>query len=176
MMRAVRTTSARGFSIVEAAAATLIVAVMLVASLEAVGSAVSGRASLEQRSRAAILAHDMLGEILPKAYTGAGETASAIGPTPAEAAALRAAFDDVDDFHGLTESQPKDAQGASLAGSAGYTRSVTVSFVSADNPNTVSPTPSGVKRIVVRVVTPGGLPVEVWALRTEGADIARATP
>ena len=83
-----------------------------------------------------------------------------------ESASNKTTFDDADDFNGFSET---------MAGSfAGYTRSVTVAYVSAPNINTPLAIPSPVpnswapdyKRVVVTVTPPVGPSVSVVTLVT----------
>lgn len=164
----------RAFSMIEVTVAMLIVAGLLVAALETIGSTASGRRAIAQRAAAAALAQDLLDEIRTRKYSGTSDTAGVLGPTAAESSsARRAAFDDVDDYDGWTESPPVTDAGGAIAGFTGWRRSVTVRFAVPSLPNTDSSTDQRVKRIEVTVTPPNGTPFKLTALRTQDADAAR---
>lgn len=164
----------RAFSMIEVTVAMLIVAGLLVAALETIGSTASGRRAIAQRAAAAALAQDLLEEIRTKRYAGTADVAGSLGPTAAESvAAARAAFDDIDDYDGWSETPPVGDTGTPLPGFTGWTRSVTVRFANPTTPGTDSVTDQRVKRIEVTVRPPGGIPFTLVALRSQDADLAR---
>lgn len=158
---------ARGFSLVEAAVATLIVAGLLVASLEAVGHAASGRRSSAERAEAALLAQMLLSEIVALPYA---DPQIGTGPLGAEAGEPgRAAFDDIDDYHNISESPPTDSGGIVLVDTTGWSRRVEVAWVLASDPTQIAPADTGIKRIRV-IVSRGGAPTVLSAIRTRAGD------
>lgn len=166
--------AARGFSMIEVTVAMLIVAGLMVAALETVGATASGRRALTQRAGAAALAQDLMDEIRGRMYVGAGDNSGLIGRSPAElVATTRAAFDDVDDFDGWSESVLVDENGVPLPGFNGWSRKVTVRFAVPALPATDSVTDQNVKRIEVTVTPKGGVPFKIVSLRTRDADNAR---
>lgn len=140
--------SARGFTLVEAVISMVIVAVMFVASLNTVGvsKVTQHKAVLVCRGR--MFAESLLAEIQQKAYQEPGTT-YVFGRETGELATSRAAYDDVDDYQGWSESPPVAKDGAALPNSAEWTRTVTVEWVDPLNPQQVSVTESGAKRITV---------------------------
>ncbi len=164
----------RGFTIIEVTVAMLIVAGLLVAALETVGSTASGRRTLAQRAAAAALAQDLLNEIRTRRYEGSADTSGVLGPTTAESGLnRRSAFDDVDDYNGWSESPPVSDSGVALSGFSGWTRSVRVRYANPSSPDTDSVTDQRVKRIEVTVTPRGGVPMTFTALRTKDGDLAR---
>jgi type II secretory pathway pseudopilin PulG len=138
----------RGFTLIEAAISTVIVAVMFVAALNTVGMSkrTLQKASLVSQGR--MWAQSLLVEILEQNYREPGET-YVFGREAGESDTSRAAYDDVDDYHGWSESPPVAKDGTALPNSANWKRTVTVEWVDPLNPQQVSGTETGAKRITV---------------------------
>lgn len=148
----------RGFSLLEISVSTLIAGGVLVVALRAVGSAASSERVNAERARATPLAGALMAEVLEANYREP-KPPRVFGPEPGETASgTRALFDDVDDYHGWTESPPQNKDGAVLPGLIGWRRSVTVQYVSPDNLATAAAGDLGVKRVTV-TVTRDGRPV-----------------
>jgi type II secretory pathway pseudopilin PulG len=137
-----------GFTLVEAAISTVIVAVMFVAALNTVGAArvAQHKASLVGRGR--MFAESLMAEICLQSYQEPGAT-WVFGREAGESDTIRTAYDDVDDYHGWTESPPTAKDGTALPNSADWRRAVTVEWVNALDPTQVSGTETGAKRITV---------------------------
>ena len=145
-------------TLVEAVVAMVIVAVMFVASLNTVGVSkiTQHKAMLVCRGR--MFAESLLAEIQTQAYQEPG-TNCVFGRETDELDTSRAAYDDVDDYHGWSESPPVAKDGAALPNATNWRRTVTVEWVDPLNPQQVSVTETGAKRITVvatfRGYTPG---------------------
>src|SRR5437016_5963400 len=113
----------RAFTMVETVICVVIVAGMMVAALEMLGTSARLRGLQTDQSRAAALARDLLSEIMQYNYQDPTLPTVVLGPEVGE---TRASFDDVDDYNGLNESPPQTAKGAAIAGYTGWTRSVQV--------------------------------------------------
>jgi len=139
---------ARAFTVVEAVLSTVIVAVMLVAALTTVGAskATQHRASLVGKGR--LLTESLMAEILRQSYKDAKD-AGALGCESSELDTTRAAFDDVDDYHGWSSSPPTAKDGTALLNAAGWSRTVTVEWVVPTNPQQVKSGETGAKRVTV---------------------------
>jgi type II secretory pathway pseudopilin PulG len=160
----------RGFSLVEAVVATGIVAVMLVASMNLLGSAAKSRGFDNDRRTALMLAHQLMGEIQQQPYKDESMLALLFGPEAGELAApslpqTRAGFDDVDDYNNWQDRPPQLKDGTALAGYDGWKRKVKVSWI---NPTTLadSAIDTGLERIEVRVTDPKDRETVVYALRS----------
>src|SRR5690349_3697085 len=95
------------FSLVEAVVAAGIVAVMLVASLNLLGSAAQARGADNDHRTALLLAHQLMGEIQQQPYKDESLVALLFGPEAGEATTpTRAGFDDVDDYDNFQEKPP----------------------------------------------------------------------
>lgn len=158
-------------TLVEVVVASVIVATLLVAALTTVAGAASAGRALEAQERAVLLAEELMNEIVMLPYEDPDEPTLACGPETGESG--RAAFDDVDDYHGWTESPPQDAQGVAKASMSAWARQVTVTWVHAADLTTASAVESGVKRIEVVVLHDGTPLATLVAYRTRGWDRAR---
>ena len=134
----------------EAVISTVIVAVMFVTALNTVGASriTQYKASLVSQGR--MFAESLMSEILQQGYQEPGTT-YVFGRESGESDTSRTAYDDVDDYNGWTESPPVAKDGTALPNSANWRRTVTVEWVDPLNPQQVSGTETGAKRITVVV-------------------------
>lgn len=162
-----------GFSLVEAIVSAGIVGIMLVASLNLLGSAARTRAGDNDRRTAIFLAHELLSEVQQQNYKDPSLTALLFGPELGENA--RTDFDDVDDYNKYTEKPPKDHSGAPMGGMSGFKRSVRVGWV---QPSNLGPsnTDTGLVMIEVTVVDARGVSTSAYSLRGERATAADPPP
>jgi type II secretory pathway pseudopilin PulG len=154
----------RGFTLVEAAIATLIVGGMLVAALQAAGAAVLTQQRAAVRTTARSLADGMLAEVLRLPY--ADRDLPVFGREAAEQGGVKTSCDDVDDFHGWTESPPQDLAGNALAELSGWERRVKVEWVQSSDASTASFTDTGLKRITVTILHRGDAVATAVGLRS----------
>jgi MSHA pilin protein MshD len=139
----------RGNTLIELALSTVLVGVLITAALRATGQSLLAQVKMADRARGELLARSLLSEILQKAYLEPNSTNPPLGIDVSETAGLRPSYDDVDDYHGHSESPPADAAGAAIAAYAGWTRSVAVTLI---DPVTLAPVTgadTGAKRITV---------------------------
>lgn len=105
-------------------------------------------------SRANSLASALLEEMRSKRGDENATSASmTLGPEFGE---NRTTYDDVDDYHGLDESPPKDSLGNDLAGYAGFRQQVSVCYVANTNLDTCVGGISLYKKVTVTVTDPEG--------------------
>jgi len=138
---------AAGFTIVEAAISTIIVAVMLTVALNTVGASRLTQRRAALTSRGCQFAEILMSEILQQNYQDPGAN-PVFGPESDESTTTRAAFDDVDDYNGWSGA-PTAKDGTALPNSAGWTQSVTVEWIDRLSPSTVRTTETNAKRITV---------------------------
>ena len=139
------------FSLLEVTISSMIVGVMLVAALNAVGAATTGRFRSAEQSQAQLLADALIAEVLELVYEEPVDP-PVFGPEwDEELTATRAAFDDVDDYHGWSSKPPVDKDGTQLGNADNWTRSVVVNYASAANLAVNVGTDSGIKQIAVTV-------------------------
>jgi MSHA pilin protein MshD len=105
-------------------------------------------------ARANHLASNLLEEIRSKRWDeNTGAASATLGPD----SETRATYDDVDDFHGLNETPPKDSQGVAMNGSTGFRQQVSVCYVAGTALDTcLGSGTSNYKRITVTVTDPQG--------------------
>jgi MSHA pilin protein MshD len=156
----------RGMTLIEAVISIVIVATMLVAAVSSLGSFARARRSQFDRCAGGTLARGLMSEILQARYLEPGVDVW-FGRDTGEAADVRTAWDDVDDYNGLSECPPATKSGAAIAGAAGWTRKVTVEYVQPTNPNQTSSTDTGLVRITVSATSPTGVTTTLQALRSD---------
>ena len=157
----------RGFTIIEATLATLIVAVAGIAALTSATKSITNRARVADRVKAQQLAMDLMSEILQQAYQDPVQP-PVFGLEPGESPTCRAAWNDVDDYNGWTESPPQTKAGTVIPDTMGLTRSVLVQWA---DPTTMFPTTTantGIKLITVTVTRSSLVLASVSAYRTLG--------
>ncbi|MEL7087903.1 MAG: type II secretion system protein [Planctomycetota bacterium] len=140
-----------GFTLVETALATVLVGGLFVVAMNLVGASRVTQSRFAERDQALLLAENLLQEILAQPYEEPDDTGVAFGLEVGETLALRVDLNDADDYHGYSESPPVDANGNAVPGATAFTRSVQVHWVELDAPETVSPSETGLKRVVVTV-------------------------
>lgn len=152
MIRRTRRTSHRGFTLIEAMVSIVIVGGMLAASLRVAGSAAVARAKAAEQSRGLAMARGLMAEILAQSYR---EPVSpvAFGLESGESQTNRSTLDDVDDYHNLSESPPKNRDGTIFYNAGTWTRVTKVEWVTSSTLTqaTASATDTGVKRVTVTV-------------------------
>jgi len=152
-------------TLIEATISLAIVAVMLVAALKTVGNTARSRQAQVTQRRGPALARELLSEILPSHYAEVTDTA-VFGPESGENSGTRENFDDVDDYHDWSSTQVQDKTGTVYPELVGWSRSVTVQWVTPDNPDTVSGSDTGLKCVTVTVTDPFGRTASLSALRS----------
>jgi type II secretory pathway pseudopilin PulG len=141
----------RGFTLVEATLATIIVSMMAATALTTVRLSVRSQYKSSERAMGGLFASGMMAEIMALAYQDPTQPTTVLGPEPGESTTLRAGWDDVDDYNGWTESPLQNKDGTTIPNTAGWTRSVVVTWVSPGNPAQTSLVETGCKCITVTV-------------------------
>lgn len=136
-----RIRSRTGFSLLETSICTLIVSVVLVASMRTVLGVFRHRSNHNDAATASLLAESLLTEILEKSYKEPTAT-PLFGPEAGETG-TRSLFDDVDDYHNWSETPPKHLDGTSMTALTGWSREVAVVQVTASDPIFVTTIKSG---------------------------------
>ena len=143
--------TSRGVSLLETMISTLLVGVILVASMRTVGAVMQQRNSTTDDQQAVWLAQELLAEILEKEYADPHSTSPTFGP---EETGSRHNYNDVDDFHTWNKKPPEQR------------RRVVVEYVDPDNPAIPLDHDAGVKRITVNVYKNGRLLSRLQSLRS----------
>ena len=132
--------SSRGFTLVELVLSIVVMGIALLSLLSVFTQMSVGMQAGEQRRVARMLVQEQLEEIRARRFDeGAskdvnGNWSSPLGADAGESTTDRTTLDDVDDFDGLSETLTGDF--------AGFTRTVSVSYVSQNSPDTPLAIPS----------------------------------
>jgi len=156
-----------GFTLVETAIATLLVGGLLIVAMNMVGASRVTQASYAHREQAALLAEDFLQEIIGLSYNDPESGGAMFGIEAGESLSLRSSFDDVDDYHGYLESPLADVNGNVIPRTQNITRRASVQWVMLDDPATVQPAETGLKRITVTVTQSGSATVTLKTYVTD---------
>ncbi len=166
-----------GMTLVEVVLAMAVLGIALGSLTEAISLSVRTQRSTAERARGAILAAELLDSIAVLPYLDPDGTRT-IGIDAGETAADPSTFDDIDDFHTWTERVAIDGERTALttaavrADKSGWTRTVTVEWVTLGSPLAAEIAETGVKKITVRVEYNGRAAATLDRLRSEGADAA----
>lgn len=162
----------RALSMIETVISIAIVGVMMVAALNAVGASRLGQKKTGDRGKGALLAQQLMSEILRQHYVEPVDTPG-FGRESSESGGDRADYDDVDDYDAWTASPPQNKDGTVIPDLNGWQRSVEVDWVNPDNLNTPIGVDKNVKRIIV-MVSRDGVPVaSLTAVRTASGSVDR---
>ncbi len=164
-----RSRSPRAFSMVEVTISVGIVGVMTVAALNTVGAAKLGNQKTTSRKSGALLAQQLMAEILTQGYAEPVE-ASVFGRESSESGSLRTDYDDVDDYDTWSASPPQYKDGTVIPDLYGWARHVTVAWVEATDLSLTSGSETNVKRITVTVTYNGMEVASLTAVRTLARD------
>ncbi len=139
-----------GFMLIEAALTTVIIGVAVVALLAVIGAATRTNGGNREMTRAVFLAQEVRELLAP---LPAAEDDGRFGPELGETSL--AAYDDLDDFDGLSFTPPINAQRQALGGAewAGWTETITVANVDPDYLAGSQPLPDGSTDVVRVTVT-----------------------
>lgn len=158
----------RAFTQAELVVSVFIVGILLVSSLTTVGASRKNSFTESSRPLAVSLAEDLLSEIQnlsiidPDCKCGYGAESS-------ESTVNRTAFDDVDDYNGLTDSPPKRKDGTAITGFAGWGRTVKIERVTSSDWKQTTTSYSGNYRITIQVFRGSVRVFELVAYRTDAA-------
>lgn len=169
-----------GLTLAEVVVSTLLVSVLMLAALGSVGTAAMSYRTSAAQADGADVAGELLAEILAASYADPQSPTNSLGLDAGESTATnRVALDDVDDYHGFSESSLKSKSGAAIPHYAGWSRSVVVERVSATNPNATlsgGAPDSGMKRICVIATGPSGRSFTSYALRANAGGLQQPSP
>lgn len=160
----------RGFTLVELVITISIMSIALLTISQSLAFGVQHSSDGISQSRTLHLAQAYLEEISAKRYSEAtpsggvppcSPTTVACGSTGPEASELRTTFDDIDDYDGLIEQPPRDAQGNLRAGYESYRVAVTVRYLTAAEVTALGlDDTTDAKKVLVQVTPPAQTPQE----------------
>lgn len=155
------------YTLLEVVISSAIISVMLVAALQAVAASRMSMRRLGDHSRGALLAQDLMTEILEQSYCDDAYGLGSFGVNPTEAApGDRSLYDDVDDYDDWVASPPEYKDGTPIPGTTDFERRVRVDWVQPANLLQTSGSETGIKRIVVTVSLNGEVVARLTAIRT----------
>jgi Tfp pilus assembly protein PilV len=157
--------SRHGLTLIEVSVSTLLVGLMIVASLRASGGVTQCWTAASDEYRAAMLADQLLFEILQNPYEEPDDPAL-FGLESGESGGTRVLWDDADDFDGCTSNPPTSPDGTVLSEFSGWSRAATVRLAALSDPAVTPGTDEGLKMIEVSVTAPGGETIVRQALRS----------
>ena len=157
-----------GITMAETIVSTLLVGLVLVSTIQIVGPVIRSGTVMADLAVATNLAQELNDEIMTKLFVDPATSdmdflGTVIGET-------RSTFNDIDDYHGMTNSPPQLSDGSSLSSLGGWTRSVKVAHVLLDDPTTESGTYTGLKRVTVTVSKDGVQLAQNITLHAHAAD------
>lgn len=155
----------------EVVVATAIVGAIIVTSLESAGMVFRTRRLNASPLTGPGLAQELLDEVLSMPYDDPQNPGGAIGLDSGESSGTRAAFDDVDDYHGFSSTGARSKSGVALTGFTGWNCQVNVIRAQLANPTANSSSETGLKRIEVTVTSPSGKSTAVTALRARNGSL-----
>jgi len=157
----------QGLSLVEVVVSTLIVGVMLVASLDTLGAVFRTQRMNASRLSGPGLAREMMAEILSLPYEDPDFPGGNVGTETGESNANRTDFDDVDDYDNWNPPSPVAKDGTVYAGYTDWDRRTWVGWVSPVAVTNNLPSETGLKLIQVTVSNSGNENVDTtfYALR-----------
>lgn len=152
-------------SLVEVAASTFIISLIVVAALNSIGAANWSSHSIGNRAVAVGLADELMSEIVQAAYQDPNQTPK-FGREPGESNGLRSDYDDVDDYANWSKKPPVYRDGTDVPDLADWRQRVDVDYVRPDDLTQVIKDDLGVKRIHVRIEYRDETLAEQYAFRT----------
>ncbi len=165
-----------GLGLVEVICSTLIVGIMLVASLETVGAVFRTQRLNADRLAGPNLALELMTEVLSLPYEDPELDDTDIGTEAGEGTTTRADFDDVDDYHGWNKLGVVSKEGSANAEFSTWRRQVAISWVEPSS-GAVAVTNTNLKRITVNVTSPTGDVTQLTAYRAKDGVLEQsATP
>ena len=153
-----RSAARTAFSLVEAVISIALVSIVLIAALSTLGATARTRGVQTAHQQRDVLARQLMSEILRGAFTDPDVDGSAGGLELGEPVDDRTGWDDVDDYHGLSNEPPQEPDGTAMVQFTNWTRSVGVHNVSTSDPSEIgTPIPeTGLKHIAVTITDPWG--------------------
>ena len=141
---------------VETVMSVLLVGMLMVAAMNTLGATATTRYKNAERSRAVLLAEDLMSEILAQNYEEPVDMVQ-FG-RESESGGDRADWDDVDDYDTWSSSPPEYQDGTAIPDLDTWERKVEVKWVNPIDLASISGSETGVKRVVV-VVEHNAVPV-----------------
>lgn len=166
--RYTKSTLRRAFTQAELVVSVFIVGILLVSSLSTVGASRKNSFTESSRPLAVGLAEDLLAEIQNLSIIDP-DCKCGYGVESLEGTTNRSAFDDVDDYNGLSDTPPKQKDGTNIVGFTGWKRTVKIERVTSTDWKLTSSTYQGNYRITIQVFRGTVKVFELIAYRTDAS-------
>ncbi len=164
----------RGLTLVEVAISTLLVGLVMVASLKSVGAVTRTWQVTAEQNKGPRLAHQLLTEIMQAPYEDPEDPSGNLGLETGESGLTRADFDDVDDYKNWNANDAENKDGTLQTDWTGWKRQAKITYVNPDTLANAGATDTGLKRIEVKVFPPGESPLTLYALRSRWGAVEQA--
>ncbi|MBL4591039.1 MAG: hypothetical protein JKY96_03675 [Phycisphaerales bacterium] len=181
----------RGVSMIEATIATLLIGMVITSTIGLIGPVMHSTEIAEKQIIARGLMNELVSEIVAQPFEdlelledvdtlngkldlNTFEELWDIGVDAGERSAIRADFDDVDDYDGWMTIPPSTKEGDTLVSLVLWGRQVTVEHVLISDLLTTSATRTGAKIIRIQVLHKGLVYADETFIRTESWDASRS--
>ncbi len=138
-----------GFSLAEVMVASVIIGIVGVSAMRLFGGLAHSQAALKRTESAETLILDLISEIKQRDYMDGNGDYTSLGLETGESGSDRSSYDDVDDYHQLSENPPKFRNGTTYADMETFTRYTTVRWVSSADFNSESASDQGYKKVTI---------------------------
>ena len=159
MNRVLGSRTPRGFSQVEIVASTAMLGILMTATMTSIAASRTRAGSEMSRLQAQSLANDLLTEILSlPACDPENGVPTTLGLEASESDGTnRSQWDDVDDYHNLSESPPQNRLGNAINGYTDWSRTTTVEQLRSNDWTTTNSTYDRAYRVTVKVSRNGSV-------------------
>jgi hypothetical protein len=156
----------RASSLAELVVTTVLVGVLMTAALSSTGQSLLSQRKCGDRVIGRYLSQSLLADIQAKTFKDPDAIVPLLGLDLGETLGLQSSYDDVDDYHGYSESPPKKPDGTPLSGYAGWSRTVEVESLDPVTLAVSTSADTGIKRIKVTAAYNGVTIHSIYGLRT----------
>ena len=145
-----QTTKLHGFTMIETTVSIALVSILLIGSLSTFAYTTNTVNRDMDGLRALALAEDLFAEISTLHYTDPVDKTTRLGLDSSETSSTdRTSLDDIDDYHGLSESTLRYRNGTIIPNISGWTRQVTITGVDASTLNTTASVSSTLRQVTI---------------------------
>lgn len=156
----------KAFSLLETVISTVLVSTLLVVSMSTLANVVYVRNVDNYVLQANSLARSLLAEASSKCFVDPEDASSNLGTNSGEAGLTRQNWNDFDDYHGLNMNTIVDAEGNTIADTAGWSANASVAYTDPNNTNISTGTESDLKKLTLTLTAPNGISHTFQALRS----------
>lgn len=155
-----------GFSLLETTVSTMLVSLLLVASMSSIAHVSRVAHHPNYGQQAAQLAQLYFGEITSKLFKSTTNASTSLGRASSETLPDRTDWDDCDDYHALNLTSLTYADGTVIPGAEGWILLITLDYSEPSNPFTAVSYPTDLKMITLAFTDPSGQRHNFMSLRS----------